>query len=58
MKRMRLNRVVDDIDRNQNSFEEIHRIIEKKWEEDNGHAGFHVCKEILLREHNIYIHTP
>ena len=56
MKRVGLRRVVDDIDSNQYSYEEIRRIIEQICEENNENAGFLVFKEILLREHNIHIH--
>ena len=56
MKRVGLRRVVDDIDSNQYSYEEIRRIIEQIREENNENAGFRVFKEILLREHTIHIH--
>ena len=56
MKRVGLRRVVDDIDSNQYSYEEICRIIVQIREENNENAGFRVFKEILLREHNIHIH--
>lgn len=56
MKRMGLNRVVDDIDRSQYSYEEICCIIEAIHEENNKHTGFCVSKEILLREQNIHFH--
>ena len=56
LKRMGLNRRVDDIDSHQFSYNDIRHIIEQIRAENNENAGFRVFKEILRREHHIHIH--
>jgi hypothetical protein len=56
MKRLGLNRRVDDIDSNRFTYNDIHLIIEQIRGENNENAGFRVFKEILRREHHIHIH--
>lgn len=56
MKVMGLNRVVNDIETNQYSYEEIFCITERIHEENNENAEFCVFKAILLRKYNIPIH--
>lgn len=56
MKQMGLNRVVDTIDSNWCSYEEINHIIEAICDKNNKQADLCKFKEILPREHNIHIH--